>query len=103
MRFARSLECPVVAVLFTAVLAACGGGAKPPGPATATTPATGVGSGGPGAGAAGDLDRTVLPVPEPAPTTITEPDARKATAPPRFEVKPPAGAPNILIVLIDDI
>jgi arylsulfatase len=26
-----------------------------------------------------------------------------ATAPPRFEVKAPAGAPNVVIVLIDDI
>ena len=30
-------------------------------------------------------------------------DARKATAPPRFEVKAPATAPNVVIVLIDDI
>ncbi|HEV8121636.1 MAG TPA: arylsulfatase, partial [Candidatus Polarisedimenticolia bacterium] len=50
-----------------------------------------------------DLDRTVLPIPEPKPTTITEIDARKATPPPRFEVKPPKGAPNVVIVLLDDI
>lgn len=49
------------------------------------------------------LDRTVLPIPEPAPPTITELDARKATAPPRFEVKAPKGAPNVVIVLIDDM
>jgi arylsulfatase A-like enzyme len=48
-------------------------------------------------------DRTVLPIPEPAPPAITEIDARKATLPPRFEVKAPAGAPNVLIVLIDDM
>jgi arylsulfatase len=30
-------------------------------------------------------------------------DARKATPPPRFEVKAPAGAPNVVIVLIDDL
>jgi arylsulfatase len=30
-------------------------------------------------------------------------DARKATPPPRFEVKAPKNAPNVLIVLIDDI
>ncbi len=30
-------------------------------------------------------------------------DARKATPPPRFEVKAPDGAPNVLIVLIDDM
>jgi arylsulfatase A-like enzyme len=49
------------------------------------------------------LDRRVLPVPEPRPPSITEPDARKAKAPPRFEVKAPAGAPNVVIVLIDDM
>ncbi|MBI3407227.1 MAG: arylsulfatase [Planctomycetes bacterium] len=34
---------------------------------------------------------------------ITELDARNAKPPPRFEVKPPKGAPNIVIVLIDDM
>lgn len=48
------------------------------------------------------LDRTKLPIVAPAPATITEMDARKATAPPRFEVKAPDGAPNVVIVLIDD-
>jgi arylsulfatase A-like enzyme len=48
-------------------------------------------------------DRTVLPIPEPAVAAITEVDARKATPPPRFEVKAPANAPNVLIVLIDDM
>jgi arylsulfatase len=50
-----------------------------------------------------ELDRTALPIPEPAPPSITELDARNAQAPPRFEVKAPDGAPNVLIVLIDDI
>ena len=49
------------------------------------------------------LDRTVLPIPEPKVTPITELDARNAKAPPRFEVKAPKGAPNVVIVLIDDI
>src|SRR5215210_3903073 len=53
--------------------------------------------------AAEKLDRTVLPIPEPQRMPITELDARKTTAPPRFEVKAPAGAPNVLIVLIDDM
>ena len=53
--------------------------------------------------AADNLDRTVLPIPEPKPETITTLDARDAKAPPRFEVKAPAGAPNVVIVLIDDI
>jgi len=48
-------------------------------------------------------DRTVLPIAEPPVPSITEPDARKAKAPPRFEVKAPANAPNVVIVLIDDI
>ncbi len=50
-----------------------------------------------------DLDRTSLPVKEPAIQSITELDARKATAPARFEVKAPEKAPNVVIVLIDDI
>ena len=49
------------------------------------------------------LDRTVLPIPEPNYPHITELDARNAKAPPRFEVKAPANAPNVLIVLIDDM
>ncbi len=49
------------------------------------------------------LDRTVLPIPEPKREAITTFDARKATAPPRFEVKAPSNAPNVLIVLIDDM
>ncbi|HET9735924.1 MAG TPA: arylsulfatase [Burkholderiales bacterium] len=49
------------------------------------------------------LDRTVLPIPEPKQKAITELDARKAKAPVRFEVKAPQGAPNVVIVLIDDI
>ncbi len=50
-----------------------------------------------------NLDRTVLPIPEPKLAPVTELDARKAKAPPRFEVKASAGAPNVVIVLIDDI
>lgn len=49
------------------------------------------------------LDRTNLPVPEPKITPATELDARKVKAPPRFQVQAPAGAPNVLIVLIDDM
>lgn len=50
-----------------------------------------------------ELDRTVLPILEPKPAMVTELDARKAKAPPRFEVKAPAKAPNVLIILIDDM
>jgi arylsulfatase len=53
--------------------------------------------------AAQQINRTVLPVPEPQPPTITELDARNAKAPPRFEVKAPKGAPNVVVVLLDDI
>jgi arylsulfatase A-like enzyme len=53
--------------------------------------------------AADTLDRTVLPIPEPARPFYTELDARDATPPPRFEVKAPAGAPNVVIILIDDV
>ena len=53
--------------------------------------------------AADKLERTVLPIPEPQRTAITTFDARKAKAPPRFEIKAPANAPNVLLVLIDDM
>jgi arylsulfatase len=49
------------------------------------------------------LDRTVLPIPEPKPPVYTEVDARDVKMPPRFQVKAPAGAPNVVIVLIDDM
>jgi arylsulfatase A-like enzyme len=52
---------------------------------------------------AGDFDRTVLPIQEPKYPAITELDARKVTPPPRFEIRAPQGAPNVLIVLIDDM
>ncbi len=48
-------------------------------------------------------DRTVLPIPEPQYPHSTVFDVRNATPPPRFEVKAPANAPNVLIVLIDDM
>lgn len=53
--------------------------------------------------ASDQLDRTVLPIHEPAVAPITTLDARDAKAPPRFEVKAPQNAPNVVIVLIDDI
>ena len=49
------------------------------------------------------MDRTVLPIPEPKHPHNTVLDVRNSPSPPpRFEVKAPAGAPNVLIVLIDD-
>ena len=53
--------------------------------------------------AAGEPDRTVLPIAEPKPPTYNELDARNAKPPARFEVKAPKGAPNVVIVLIDDV
>jgi arylsulfatase len=50
-----------------------------------------------------ELDRTVLPIPQPTYPPATELDARNAKAPPPFEVKAPEGAPNVVVVLIDDI
>ncbi len=52
--------------------------------------------------AADMLDRTVLPIPEPKTAPVTELDVRKAVMPPRFQVKAPDGAPNVLVVLVDD-
>ena len=49
------------------------------------------------------LDRTVLPIAEPARQPSTELDVRKATPPPRFAVTAPQGAPNVLLVLVDDL
>ena len=52
--------------------------------------------------AADTLDRSVLPIQEPTADPITALDARDAKAPPRFEIKAPQDAPNVVIVLIDD-
>lgn len=49
------------------------------------------------------VDRSVLPIAVPARPPITAIDARDAHVPPRFEVKAPSGAPNVVIVLIDDM
>jgi arylsulfatase len=51
----------------------------------------------------GELDRTVLPIREPVPPVYKELDARNATPPPRWQVTAPAGAPNVIVVLVDDI
>jgi arylsulfatase len=51
----------------------------------------------------GTPDRTVLPIQEPKRPLYKELDARNAKMPPNFEVKAPAGAPNVVIILIDDL
>ena len=48
-------------------------------------------------------DRTILPIHQPQIAHSTVLDVRDATPPPRFDVKAPTGAPNVLIVLIDDM
>ena len=49
------------------------------------------------------LDRTILPIAEPKRQTYKELDARNAQPPKRWQVKAPEGAPNVVVVLIDDI
>ena len=53
--------------------------------------------------AADKLDRSVLPIPEPKRPTYSELDARNVKAPPHFDVRAPVKAPNVVIVLIDDV
>jgi len=48
-------------------------------------------------------DRTALPIPEPQYPHSTVFDVRNATPPPRFEVKAPPNAPNVLVILLDDM
>ena len=55
------------------------------------------------AAAEDSVDRTSLPIQEPERPTYSELDVRNVEAPPFFEVKAPKGAPNVVIVLIDDI
>ncbi len=43
----------------------------------------------------------VLPIPPPRYEPVSEPDWRRVSPPERFEVRPPMGAPNVLIVLMD--
>jgi arylsulfatase A-like enzyme len=56
-----------------------------------------------GAGAQQGLDRTTLPIHEPELPRETTLDVRDATRPERFQVKAPDGAPNVVIVLVDDM
>ena len=50
-----------------------------------------------------ELDRTNLPIQPPKLDKVTVMDAREATKPEPFVIEAPKGAPNIVIVLIDDI
>ena len=48
-------------------------------------------------------DRNSLPIPEPQTKNINVSDVRNAAPPERFEGKSPARAPNIVIILADDM
>jgi arylsulfatase A-like enzyme len=90
----RTLSAPEVAAtagvaLCVAGLAGCGQAEQKP----TSPPAT----------SGGSLDRTVLPVVPPARSSSSEIDARNVKTPERFEVTPPAGAPNVVVILIDDL
>ena len=50
-----------------------------------------------------EVDRTELPIKRPWYPPITTLDARDATAPPLFRVEAPKGAPNVVIILLDDL
>ena len=80
-------------VLFFALCgaAACASPEPAKSPAATATP-----------GPRADLDRKVLPIPDPSYPPVKELDASKATPPPRFEVKAPPQAPNVVVVLLDD-
>jgi arylsulfatase A-like enzyme len=81
-----------------ALAAALGGSWLGSGSARAQTPTQAAGS-----AATSLIDRTILPIPEPKPPTIDVLDARNVIPPGRFEVKAPANAPNVLIILLDDM
>ena len=53
----------------------------------------------------GDVDRTVLPIPDKRYDGELPLDAKDpaATFPPIEELRPPAGAPNVLVILLDDV
>jgi arylsulfatase A-like enzyme len=53
----------------------------------------------------GTIQRTVLPIPDQPHVGLTTYDAKdpESKYPPIRELRPPAGAPNVLIILIDDV
>jgi arylsulfatase len=54
------------------------------------------------ASAADGFNRKVLPMTPPVIEAYTQEDARDAVAPAPWEVKAPKGAPNVILVLVDD-
>ena len=90
MRLQRFMTWLTAAAAGALLVTAASSGSQPPAPAQSpVVPAA--------------VDRTVLPIPEPIYPPITELDARNVAPPPRFEVEAPESAPNVLIVLIDDM
>ena len=87
-------------ILMLGLIVSCRSGETDSAPAEAESPKQGVAKPAP---SPEELDRTVLPIPQPTYPPATQLDARNAKAPPPFEVKAPEGAPNVVIVLIDDI
>ena len=66
------------------------------------------GNGQSGTGAAAEqpaVRRDILPIPDPQHVGLTTYDAKDPNTkyPPITELRPPEGAPNVLIVLIDDV
>ena len=55
------------------------------------------------AAAVTDLDLTRLPIAQPTPKPVTQPLPADVPLPTPWEVKAPAGAPNVVIILLDDI
>ncbi len=53
--------------------------------------------------AAADIDRTRLPIPQPVPEPVTATLPQDVPLPAPWEVKAPEGAPNVVIILLDDI
>jgi Sulfatase len=51
------------------------------------------------------LQRTVLPIPDRVPVGLTTYDAKDPDTkfPPIRQLRPPTGAPNVLVILIDDV
>ncbi|HEY0466269.1 MAG TPA: arylsulfatase, partial [Polyangiaceae bacterium] len=96
------------AALGVSALVGCGAAQQPeavsnPAATNAAVPTPVAGASASASPAKAGLDRTVLPIAEPNYPHETALDARNAKAPPRFEVKAPKGAPNVVIFLIDDI
>ena len=52
---------------------------------------------------AADIDRTRLPIPQPTPEKVTAVLPADVPLPTPWEVKAPDGAPNVVIILLDDI